>query len=325
MTSHLQIQSPFEDISQLVEGLAPFYDGTYFVVRHGSEVADGEWVRFEIALTDGSVALAGLGKNAGVRDNGEEYGDERFDIYLAEVQVDEGMPEAVWERIVMTSQASGERPTGEVDIAELEAATAATGGAASYEDEEAAAAPAEDAADTTAAHTAYADDAAAHADPEASADAVGYAEEALYDASEATVAVRLPDVPAEALRSSPPPAPAAAAKPAAPPPAPPPGPPAAATAAGRAPGAAPAPRAAGPGPGGPPPAPGPPRVDGLLRPSMPASWSPEAEPPEPRPASEWFAYGDQGLPVPAAPPRPEGDVPRVQPAPRPDTATAAET
>jgi hypothetical protein len=324
MTSHLKIQSPFEDISQLVEGLAPFYDGTYFVLRHGAEVPEGDWVRFEVALTDGSVALAGFGKSAGVRDNGEEYGDERYDIYLVELQIDEGMSEAVWERIAMTSQASGDRATGEVDLSEIEAAEAAR----SAEGADGRAFRSSEEADSTAAHAAYGEEpaesaAGAHADYGAGADA----DESLYDTSEATVAVRLDDVAARAVRSSPPPAPTdrtAAAAPQVPrarpdaPPAPPVAPPAHAPRA--APGRRPAPAA----PGSPKHAPIPSRVEGLMRPSMPASWSPEAVPPEPRPASEWFAYGDHGLPVPAAPPRPEGDVPHVQPAPRPGAQAAAD-
>lgn len=269
MTHPLTIHSPFNDLSELVEGLAPFYTGEHLVVRAPADVPEGEWIRFEILLTDGTPGLTGLGRHAGTNDNGEDFGAERFDVYLGELQVDEGRSDVIWERIVLAFQQTqgGDRPTGEVDIAQMEAQLAAG-------------APLEPAGDDTALEDAdsgvsdFESDAATAAGPVSDFPQASAPEEEFAESFDEEPEVLTPP-PAAAQ------APArAAARPAAP--------------------AAPA------------------RAVGVLtRPSLPASWAPTADAPEARPSQGYFAYGDHGLPVPAHPPRPEGEERRIEPAPRP--------
>ena len=279
MTNSLTIHSPFNDLTELVEGLAPFYTGEHLVLRAPGDVAEGEWVRFEVLLTDGTAGLTGLGRHAGTNDNGEDFGAERFDVYLGELQLDDGRSEVLWERIVLAFQQAqgGDQPTGEIDISQLEAQQAAI---VAPEPEPAP----EPVSDDTAAEEpapAFADfesDAATAAGP------ISDVPPAMAAAPEAEFEEALEEV---TPRPAPAPAPVAAraaARPAAPV-----APPAASV------------RASGP----------------LTRPTLPASWAPIAEPPQARPSPGYFAYGDRGLPVPAHPPRPDGEVRRIEPAPRP--------
>ena len=283
MTHSLTIHSPFNDLSELVEGLSPFYTGEHLVVRAPADVPEGEWIRFEILLTDGTSGLTGLGRHAGTNDNGEDFGAERFDVYLGELQVDEGRSDVIWERIVLAYQQAqgGDRPTGEVDISALEAQLS-----------EPSPEPASD--DTVPAHeqaglSDFESDAATAAGPisefpEASVEHARSAQASAEDDFADSL-----DAPSEALTPPPIAAPSpqrAAARPAAP-----------------------------PVPAAPPPAPA--RRGVLLRPSQPASWAPAAEAPSGGASNGLFAYGDSGLPVPARPPRPDGEDRRIEPAPRP--------
>jgi hypothetical protein len=263
MTHALTIHSPFNDLSELVEGLSPFYTGEHLVVRAPNDVPQGEWIRFEIMLTDGTPGLAGVGRHAGTNDNGEDFGAERFDVYLGELQIEDGRSEVIWERIVLAFQQTqgGDQPTGEIDISQLEAAQASRSAVEPVSD------------DTAAEDAGFAD---LEAEPVSSQASQEFAAE-----EDLTEALEEPPAPVAARAAPVPVAPRAAARAAAPP-------------------AAPA------------------RPRGVLaRPSLPASWAPTAEAPEPGPSNGYFAYGDRGLPVPAKPPRPEGDVRRIEPAPRP--------
>jgi hypothetical protein len=324
MTHPLTIHSPFQDVNELVEGLAPFFTGEHLVLRAPDDVPEGEWIRFEVLLVDGTPGLSGLGQHAGTNDNGEEFAAERFDIYLGELQFDEGASSEAWAQIVAAFDASQAGAEGEAaepvegaavaaEAADVSAADADGGDAPGAEAVEAAPEePAEEEvaeafSDTSEAtnmvdlgalgvslDTASEDDSLAAADVAsdvASDDAVegAPAESEAFESFEA--AEEAPSLvaatPAEAP-APPRPVPARPAPEVAKPPA----------VVARP---APAPVARGP----------------LTRPTLPASWEPTAEPPVARPSLGLFAWGDQGLPVPARPPRPAGDVARIDPAPRP--------
>src|SRR6185369_10294745 len=126
MTVQIDVQTAFADLSALAAGYVERVDGTYLVLPAGVEIADGEWVQFAVKLVDGSVALEGVGKAAGQRDHGAEYGAERFDLWVTELQLGEGMSEVTWERINLAreQQQGGDRATGEVDLRDVEAARA---------------------------------------------------------------------------------------------------------------------------------------------------------------------------------------------------------
>lgn len=251
MTVQITVQTTFADMSALAEGYVERVDGTYLVLPAGIEVPDGEWVQFEVRLTDGSAVLAGVGKSAGQRDHGEEYGAERYDLWIAEIQLAEGVSDVVWERIALAREqreGRGDPPTGEVHLEDVDKVRSV---------------PPEAMWDK--------DASTATQSPESSPPA----ELELGDEdAEPAIATEIAHV-------------APAARPAAP----------------RTPIHA---------------APPPPATDGLSRPSAVASWSPVADPPRGTGhGAGVFEYGDQGLPVPPSPPRPEGDVARVAPAPRP--------
>ncbi len=356
MTHPLTIQSPFQDVTELVDGLTPFFTGEHLVLRAPEDVPEGEWIRFEVLLVDGTPGLAGLGQHAGTNDNGEEFAAERFDIYLGELQVDEGAPSEAWERILLGFEASqGAADAEGGDAAELGAEAgeepAADAGAAGDDASVEAAgddAAADDAAQAAAAFDAGAEDAAGPAvfdadaeDESLDADAEDESLEAgAEDASGDTAAFDLgalgvaavaddavddigADVADAAAEDAGEWADAGEAS-------------IEADASDAELGLAEPVEAIESLAAPVPPAPTPSRVvpdvskapaarpaptasprGPLGRPTLAASWTPAAEPPVARPSLGVFAWGDRGLPVPARPPRPAGEARRIDPAPRP--------
>jgi len=342
MTHPLTIHSPFQDVNELIEGLTPFFTGEHLVLRAPDDVPEGEWIRFEVLLVDGTPGLSGLGQHAGTNDNGEEFAAERFDIYLGELQFDEGASSEAWAQIAAAFDASqtgaegAEDAGAEADAAESIPAEEAAAEASATDDSEAVAAPAEPEpapADDESAAEAFTD--TSEATNMVDLGALGVSLDAASEFESATefesasapdaaavdsFADPVDDAPAEEPVEAAPadadafeafepehaveeaPLPVAAA-PVAVPVRPVPVPDVAKPVVAR-PAPAPAPVARGP----------------LTRPTLPASWEPTAEPPVARPSLGVFAWGDQGLPVPARPPRPAGDVPRIDPAPRPANA-----
>jgi hypothetical protein len=330
MTHPLTIHSPFQDVNELVEGLAPFFTGEHLVLRAPDDVPEGEWIRFEVLLVDGTPGLSGLGQHAGTNDNGEEFAAERFDIYLGELQFDEGASSEAWAQIAAAFEASQSGAEGEAAEAvegDAAAAEAADGSAADADGgdapvaEAAEAAPEEPSEEVAGAFSDTSEatnmvdlgalgvslDAATADEPLADAEASAAdvaAEDAIEEAAAESEAFDAFEA-AEAVEEA--------------------SPPVAATPVAATPVAAPAPARPAPDLAKPPavvarPAPAPVARGPLTRPTLPASWTPTAEPPVARPSLGVFAWGDRGLPVPARPPRPAGEVGRIDPAPRPASA-----
>jgi hypothetical protein len=305
MAEPLIIATPFAELGELSEHFAQRVDEGRLMLPYATGVDEGQWVQFQVLYADSSVAMEGTGKVSGAYDNGEEHPAEyRFDIVLEELSFD-GTSEVVFERIVVAreSMVSADPGTGEVSIAELEAAEAPAEVAdelageipepiADVASDEAMFDEAEPAAFEASALDASAVDASAlDAEP---AD-VGY-DDAVADAPvEEEAAYEAADEVYEETPAYEPPAPVRAQA---------------------------APRA-NPGGAQPPPGtlPSPHSFDGgvLTRPVLAPAWEPTpAVRPDAAASSGFFDYGRGGLPKPSAPPRPElPDEARVGHAPAP--------
>ena len=122
MTDTLTVATHFEDLSQFAAGLVDRVDEDRLILYGPSAFPDGERVNFAVLLVDGSPALEGQARVLATVDGGEERDPSaRFDIYLDGLELG-GMSQAVYERIVLARQSltSGEPPTGEIDVGELE-------------------------------------------------------------------------------------------------------------------------------------------------------------------------------------------------------------
>ncbi len=93
---------------------------------HASEV--GERVNFQVLLSDGEPALAGIGSVHASVDAGEDDADRdetnRYDIFLEQLELD-ARSEIVMERLMLhrTSLAAGEEGTAEVALSDFETGT----------------------------------------------------------------------------------------------------------------------------------------------------------------------------------------------------------
>jgi len=321
MAEPLIIATPFAELGELSEHFAQRVDEGRLMLPYPTGVDEGQWVQFQVLYADNSVAMEGTGKVSGAYDNGEEHPAEyRFDIVLEELSFD-GTSEVVFERIVVArdSMASADPGTGEVSIAELEAAEAPVEVAdefvgeipepiADVASDEAMFEDAEPGALHAAAPEAAALQAAEPADvgyEEAEAPhepAYAPAHVAAYMASEEPAEEVAEEVYEEAYAYE--------------------------EAAPLAPARAPAAPRANPGGAQPPPGtlPSPHSFEGgvLTRPALPAAWEPTpAVRPDPAASSGFFDYapanqGRGGLPKPSAAPRPElPDEARVGHAPAP--------
>ncbi len=296
MSEPLIIATPFAELGELSEHFAQRVDEGRLMLPFPSSVDDGQWVQFQVLYADNSVAMEGTGKVSGSYDNGEEHPPEyRFDIVLEELSFD-GTSEVVFERIVVAreSMVSADPGTGEVSIAELEAAEAE---APMEVAEEPAAEIPEPIGDVASDEAVFEEAEPASFDASADVADVGFEEAAPEEPAYEEAA------PEEAMFEE--------AEPAYEPPAP-----------VRAPVA---PRA-NPGGAQPPPGtlPSPHSFEGgvLTRPALPPVWEPTpALRPDAAASSGFFDYGRGGLPQPTEPPRPElPDEARVGHAPAPAPA-----
>ncbi|MBK8170833.1 MAG: hypothetical protein IPK60_10895 [Sandaracinaceae bacterium] len=243
MTDTLIVETPFSELAELVDGLAPRVEGSCITLWTGIDVAEGSSVRFSVRLADGSPVFEGGGTCVARMDQGDDaYPPERFEITLDRLELD-ARNDVVFERLSLAAEGGG-RGTGEVDIADIEDA------------------PPSD----------Y--------PPPLASDAPSISIPVLAT-SEHTTEMQLDDMVEDLSDDSIPPPSMRQA------------PPAAARRTVQ-------------------------RTGVLGRPSMEASWQPEAVARgESLMGSGKFAYGDNGLPRPNAPPRPDGQQVRVEPAPRP--------
>jgi hypothetical protein len=114
MSYAISVPTPFNDITELAESFSSRVDEERIMLPNDQEIPEGEWVRFEVTLADGTAALAGTGRCSGTYDNGEDRAPEhRFDIVMDQLELDE-MAQVYFERVLMARGAAGEQPTGEL-------------------------------------------------------------------------------------------------------------------------------------------------------------------------------------------------------------------
>lgn len=251
MTDILIVETPFSELAELVDGLAPRVNGSTITLWTGVNVNEGDVVRFSVRLADGTPSFEGAGMCVAKHDQGEEsYPPERFEVTLDSLELD-ARNDVVFERLMLAAESEGGRTTGEVDLRDIEDAPAS-------------------------------DFPVSLSDvPQSIPVSAGS-----LKPSEMTAEMQLDDVEEMSDASIPPPSYQQQERHA----------------------EASAPRVvhrANPN-------------SILSRPSLAASWQPEAVARGvSMMGSGTFAYGDNGLPKPAAPPRPDGQQVRVEPAPRP--------
>ncbi|MDB4984878.1 MAG: hypothetical protein JWN04_56 [Myxococcaceae bacterium] len=89
MTQLVTVQTDFTDLEQMAEGLVGRVHATHVILPAGQMVDESEWAQFEIALHDGSLGLAGIGRCVTVVDNGgDREAHQRFDVVLDSLQFD---------------------------------------------------------------------------------------------------------------------------------------------------------------------------------------------------------------------------------------------
>lgn len=241
MSDMLIVETPFSELAELVDGLAPRVEGTRITLWSGVDVPEGASVRFSVRWADGSSCFEGAGTCVARHDQGEgAYPSERFEITFDSLELD-ARNDVVFERLLLAAESGGGRGTGEMDLREVDVVAGSD----------------------------FPEMLPSDAPPSMPARA----------GNEHTTEMQLDDLEEDFGDSLPPPRQEAQ----------------------------PAIRHAATN-----------RSSVLKRPSLEASWQPEAVARgASRAGSGLFAYGDRGLPAPPAPPRPDGAQQRVEPAPKP--------
>lgn len=121
MGYRIELWTEHEDNGAAIHALATRVGDDSLTLTSGEDVPEGEWVAFEVKLADGTVFLEGMG-----RCQGSVANDPLWDVHLGMLQL-ETRDQMLFERIQLAAEdlAQGTRPTGEVDISELEKKAAA--------------------------------------------------------------------------------------------------------------------------------------------------------------------------------------------------------
>jgi hypothetical protein len=128
MSQVLTVPTHFNDIGELSEGFLDRVEQDTLILYGPVAYEEGVEIEFELALSDGSTALEGVGCVRAAVDGGEDRMPEtRYDVVLEDLRFD-GRSEVVFERLVIARQAVSDRPpeepeeedapvTGEIDEA----------------------------------------------------------------------------------------------------------------------------------------------------------------------------------------------------------------
>jgi len=112
MAHVLDIRTKHAHIADVVLDLARSVDETSLVLTVGEFVEAGEWVRFAVALRDGTPVLEGVGRCEGGADNGDgSPAGARYELLLDSLQFDV-RNEIMFERIKLARESIlGDEPT----------------------------------------------------------------------------------------------------------------------------------------------------------------------------------------------------------------------
>ncbi|MEM9074661.1 MAG: hypothetical protein AAGE52_39565 [Myxococcota bacterium] len=116
MGYRIELATDHADNAAAIAQLASQVEEDGLVLVSTEDVPEGSWVAFEITLEDGSVFLEGMG-----RCQTSEAADQGFQVLLGGLQLDT-TGELLFERLQLARDdlESGGRPTGEVDLKQLE-------------------------------------------------------------------------------------------------------------------------------------------------------------------------------------------------------------
>ncbi|MBW2464241.1 MAG: hypothetical protein JRH11_21510 [Deltaproteobacteria bacterium] len=116
MSEVLEIRTGRE-VSEVVDRLAREMGGDKLCLPVGSTVAEGEWVRFNVMLEDGTPVIEGVGRSEGAIPRGGT--SKKFDLYLTELSFDT-RNEIMYERMLIAKEA-GQRGdhTGAIKLADV--------------------------------------------------------------------------------------------------------------------------------------------------------------------------------------------------------------
>jgi len=109
MKKPIRIETGHRDLGGLIDYLGERIDDTSLMLSLREPIQEGEWVRFEILLFNGSPAFEGLGCCLGTIDNGASVAPaNRYDVLLGDLQFD-ARNEVICERIRLASQGNERR------------------------------------------------------------------------------------------------------------------------------------------------------------------------------------------------------------------------
>ncbi len=111
MSEILTIRTSFADIAELADGYVDRVSADQLTLPAAEPVEEGEWSQFMVALSDGTPAFAGVGCCAEVTDMGTDAPPEaRYELVLDTLRFEEDS-KAVFEHLVMVSEATRRSPS----------------------------------------------------------------------------------------------------------------------------------------------------------------------------------------------------------------------
>lgn len=121
MADKLTVRTDLADLAAAVQFLADNTDDTSLALFAADAVTQGDWVRFEVLLSDDTPVLEGVGRCEAFYDNGTSGpADRRYDVMLSNLQFDD-RNEIMHERILLAAAAIEDDvpQTSQVDISQL--------------------------------------------------------------------------------------------------------------------------------------------------------------------------------------------------------------
>ncbi len=100
MTQAIIVETSYRDAGEFIEGFQSQVDDEHLVLPASIMVPEGEWVEFHVALADQSPIFEGLGRCAGVLDNGDDVEEShRYELMLDSLQL-KGVSQVLFDELL---------------------------------------------------------------------------------------------------------------------------------------------------------------------------------------------------------------------------------
>jgi hypothetical protein len=111
MSDSIVVNAPFSTISQLATGFVERVSSDSLVLPSASPITPGQWTKFSILLSDGTVAFSGIGLSTRTADRGAQApARARYDVLLESLRFDEASMR-IFESLVAASLAVSQSPS----------------------------------------------------------------------------------------------------------------------------------------------------------------------------------------------------------------------